>query len=322
VASLDLPAQLNVEADRGANAFRTAYPEHRPLVPRLQHNRAQLHIGGRTINGKYHREIRLAKSEGPLRAYIMRKYSWTVAQMELIDWQALTQALNRKQDKEVALVKLLAELTPTAKITKRYGRSNSSQCPRCQTDEETIDHVIRCPAVACQQWRSALLTHLRLICTTALHSRLALVDVLLDGLSCWFQHEQLDCTKYPDSLHKLIKDQNSIGWNQLFRGRMVREWASLQQQSLWDNGFQQKSLSGRSWVATVVTTIWTRFFELWNARNTIVHGVDINDHTAIQKSRLLEEIKDLHSRRESFHRSDLPFLIAQTDDETQKLKRS
>jgi hypothetical protein len=82
---------------------------------------------------------------------------------------------------------------------------------------------------------------------------------------------------------------------------------------------QTQSLSGRSWVATVVSTIWTRFFELWDARNKIVHGVNINDYTAIQKATLLDKIKDLHSRRNSFHRSDLPFLIAQNDDDNHKL---
>jgi hypothetical protein len=307
VESLDLPAQLNVEADREANEFRAAYPEHRPLVPRLGHNGAQLHINGRTINGKYRHEIRLAKSEGPLPVYLMRKYSWTEAHMQLIDWKALTQALNRKREKEVALVKRLAEVTPTATITHRYGTSKSSKCPRCQTDDETIDHVIRCSSDACVQGRSALLTHLRVVCTTALHSRLPLVDVLLDGLSCWFRHDTLDCTDYPASLRKLISDQNAIGWNQLFRGRMVTEWAQLQQQSLLDNGCQTPSLSGRSWVATVVSTIWTRFFELWDGRNKIVHGVNINDYTTIQKAKLLDELKDLHSRRDSFHRSDFPF---------------
>jgi hypothetical protein len=206
VESLDLPAQLNVEADREANAFRAEYPSHRPSVPRLGHNRAQLHIGGRTINGKYRQEIRLKKSEGPLRVHIMRKYSWTEAHMEVIDWKALTQALNRNRDKEVALVKRLAEVTPTATITNRYSASKSSKCPRCHTDDETIDHVIRCSSEACITWRSALLTHLRLVCTTALHSRLALADVLLAGLSCWFQHETLDCNDYPLSLHKLISD--------------------------------------------------------------------------------------------------------------------
>jgi hypothetical protein len=304
VESLELPAQLNVEADHEANAFRAAYPAHRPWVPRLGHNRTQLHIGGHTINGKYQHEIRLAKSEGPLRLYIMRKYSWTDAHMELIDWKALTQSLNRKRDREVALVKLLAEVTPTAMITNRYSGSQSSKCPRCHTDDETIDHAV------CQQWRAALLTHLRVVCTTSLHSRLALVDVLLDGLTCWFNHEQLDCNDYPASLHTLINDQNTIGWNQLFRGRMVTAWATLQQQSLFDNGCQTPSLSGRSWVATVVSMIWTRFFELWTARNQIVHGVNINDFTTIQKSKLLDEIKELHSRRASFHWSDLPFLIA------------
>jgi hypothetical protein len=239
--------------------------------------------------------------------------------MDLIDWLALTRALNRNRAKEVSLVKPLAEITPTALITKRYSPLQSSKCPRCKTDDESIDHVIRCSAAACQTWRSALLTHLRLICTTTLHSRLALVDVLLAGLSSWFQHELLDHMNYPPSLHKLIQDQNSIGWNQLFRGRMVKEWARLQQQSLSDNGCQKPTLSGRSWVATVVTTLWTRFFELWAERNTLVHGASINDVTAVQKSKLLAELQDLHSRRDSFHHSDLPFLIAPSDADTQKL---
>jgi hypothetical protein len=239
--------------------------------------------------------------------------------MALIDWQALTRALNRKRDREVALVKLLAEVTPTATLTNRYGRSPSPKCPRCHTDDETIDHVIRCSSPACHQWRAALLTHLRLVCTTSLHSRLALVDVLLAGLDCWFNFTQLDCNDYPVSLHTLINDQNTIGWNQIFRGRMVTAWASLQQQSLYDNGCHKPSLSGRSWVATVVTTIWTRFFELWATRNQIVHGVNINDYTSIQKAKLLDEIRELHSRRASFHRSDLPFLIAQHDDDAHKI---
>jgi hypothetical protein len=145
------------------------------------------------------------------------------------------------------------------------------------------------------------------------------VDVLLAGLSCWFNRAQLDCTDYPESLHSLINDQNTIGWNQIFRGRMVTAWATLQQQSLCDNGCQKPSLSGRSWVATVVSTIWTRFFELWTARNQIVHGVNINDYTTIQKSKLLDEIKELHSRRSTFHRSDLPFLISQDDDDAHKI---
>jgi hypothetical protein len=142
----------------------------------------------------------------------------------------------------------------------------------------------------------------------------------LRGLaSSWFQHELLDHTNYPPSLHKLIQDQNSIGWNQLFRGRMVKEWARLQQQSLSDNGCQKPTLSGRSWVATVVTTLWTRFFELWAERNNLVHGVAINDVTAVQKSKLLAELQDLHSRRDSFHHSDLPYLIAPSDADSQKL---
>jgi hypothetical protein len=50
------------------------------------------------------------------------------------------------------------------------------------------------------------------------------------------------------------------------------------------------------------------------------HGVNINGSTAIQKSKLLVELQDLHSRRDSFHHSGLPFLLAQSDAKIQKLK--
>jgi hypothetical protein len=69
----------------------------------------------------------------------------------------------------------------------------------------------------------------------------------------------------------------------------------------------------------VVSTIWTRFFELWTAWNQIVHGVNTNNYTTIQKSKLVDEIKELHSRWSSFCRSDLPFLISQHDDDAHKI---
>lgn len=51
-----------------------------------------------------------------------------------------------------------------------------------------------------------------------------------------------------------------------------------------------------------------------------MHGININDCTAIQKAKLLDKIKDLHSRCHLFHQSDLPFLIAQNDAETHKIE--
>jgi hypothetical protein len=59
----------------------------------------------------------------------MKEQSWTEAQMDAIDWLALTQSLNRNRAKEVLLKRLLAEITPTALIMTRYCLSQSSKCP-------------------------------------------------------------------------------------------------------------------------------------------------------------------------------------------------
>jgi hypothetical protein len=42
-------------------------------------------------------------------------------------------------------------------------------------------------------------------------------------------------------------------------------------------------------------------------------------YTIFQKSKLLDELKELYSRRKLFHQPDLPFLIAQDDDETHEI---
>jgi hypothetical protein len=74
VANLDLPSQLNVEADHLAGVFRQANPTPRTHVPRLSSNRAQLHLSGHTITRKYRSAICYQKTAPTLEAYMRKNF--------------------------------------------------------------------------------------------------------------------------------------------------------------------------------------------------------------------------------------------------------
>ena len=291
---LPFEAKLNVDADHEAVRFNTANPERRPLVPRLPCNRAQLLIQGETVTGHYRTALRYAALAPPLLSYMLRKFDWTPEARDSINWTAHSLAIGRLTHRRRQLIKLNFEILPTARRVSKYDGS-SDLCPRCKAESETIDHVIRCSHEDAVQWRSNLLNSLRNTCIETLNTRFALIDVLIDGISIWFRGTTaLDPTRYPPELETLIRDQNAIGWNQIFRGRMALQWSTLQQEHLSNCGNKDKKLSGNLWTTSIICLVWKDFFELWEARNQSVHGTDPASRRLSQKRQILDKLKELH----------------------------
>ena len=63
--------------------------------------------------------------------------------------------------------------------------------------------------------------------------------VLNDALTGWLQHDNdeyiLNFRNYPPEVHRLIKQQNELAWQQLFLWRFSNKWSDLQ-----DNFYVQK----------------------------------------------------------------------------------
>jgi hypothetical protein len=45
-----------------------------------------------------------------------------------------------------------------------------------------------------------------------------LVDILLNGIDAWIHETPFDKLKYPAIYHRLIDEQSSLGWRQIFQG--------------------------------------------------------------------------------------------------------
>ena len=113
-----------------------------------------------------------------------------------------------------------------------------------------------------------------------------------------------------------------VGWDQLFRGRFVTDWARIQDCYLGSlpKVDRKKSLSGRRWVVAMTRIIWTHYFELWEGRNKAVHGVDKPESLSKVKQKLLAELRLVHEDRLKYLEADRKFLIAETIEDSAKLE--
>ena len=95
------------------------------------------------------------------------------------------------------------------------------------------------------------------------------MDLLIDGFISWVDQKPLPAfyTTIPAFLI-LIRCQSLIGWDQIIKGRLSTEWATIQQSHL-------SSLSeARTWQRKLIRTIYNLWYDLWSKRNASRHGHD------------------------------------------------
>jgi hypothetical protein len=92
-----LAAQLNCDTDTEVLYHQSIYECHRPMVPHIHTNRAQLHINQHTINTQYKSSICEAITVPALRQHVRATNKWSEATMRLLNDDALRQALGRTE---------------------------------------------------------------------------------------------------------------------------------------------------------------------------------------------------------------------------------
>ena len=85
-----------------------------------------------------------------------------------------------------------------------------------------MDHLLQCPDVKRQEWRLSLHCNVRKK-MAKVHTDPGLMSVVLDGIMSVFEDEQMDPSSYGEQYQDIVKQQNLIGWNNLFKGRWTKE---------------------------------------------------------------------------------------------------
>ena len=141
------------------------------------------------------------------------------------------------------------------------------KCPRCLTDNETVEHVIHCQhegATLC--WN----TGIEAIQTWMTHNNSipGLAEAVGLRLSQWRNNNHLVDIPMNDSVRNIIHAQDSLGWDGLCFGAVHKQWSLEQGQYLTALG---KRTTGISWVSQFLRKLWDVQHSMWLHRNSFVH---------------------------------------------------
>ena len=296
---LSLEAQLNVDADRLADQYLQAHQDKNyNTAPLLPTTGAQLHLRSGTVNSKIKRELRLARTIGPLREKLCTDNGWSEETFDSIDWEAHRLALNRLNKHHVTLVKHLNNVTPVGRFVHRYNIKYPKDCPSCNTPEETRKHLYRCPAPSREAWRRDCKTNLRKL-MQELDTHPELMDLLLEGLHAVLYGLPTGQIPVRLSVETVAAAQTAIRWDQLLKGRLAKAWQLKQQAHLGNRSTEKKN--GRTWATSISTKLLQQWWDLWTLRNQDRHGKDFQSREDAQHRQALREITQLYE-----HKDNLP----------------
>ena len=111
---------------------------------------------------------------------------------------------------------------------------------------------------------------------------------------------------FPTKYHRLIRQQNKIGWRQLFLGRFVTEWARLHDDYTF-NAVRNPTLffskgtykrTGDQWCQDITTILWAQWTVVWALRNAVIHGKDELARRQRQEQEDLRQLRQMYSQKQ------------------------
>jgi hypothetical protein len=330
---LSLPAQLNVDADALAREYQTLYGQARPKVLLFPHAGAHIHTAKGTCTAHIPKMLRCAEHEEPLASYIRQRNCWDLVIFNSIDWDAHGHAIKKNNRQRIHITKLVHDILPTNKVV--YRRDPTAQlCIECQTRQvEDRDHVLRCPHSSRARWRDQFLAAIE-VKGVKLRSDPQLLNILTQGLHWWLQGNEdgYNGENIPEKYKRLVRQQNAIGWRQVFNGRMSKEWARLQADYIWiqkqrardfgqcrgNRGSEDDSwrndYTGARWTSDMIDEIWIQWRIVWTLRNATIHGHDQQTRSEKLHQRNNQRLQTIYDNRENLEPSVRELLFDTIDD--------
>ena len=296
-ASLTLSAQLNCDADKEADQARQTNSNHPTTVTPLPHTPCQLIIQGHSVTRKIKRQVHEAAQVPKLQQYVTQKFNWSAETYAMVDWDLFKSILPKYREQWPTIVKHLHDISPTGHIAHRNNPQLPHECPACSSPQEDNAHVIQCRHSSRAEWRSQTINK---VC----HHRLQesdpiLIDILHDGLLRYHTNLPLvPINQYPVRFHALIIAQNSIGWDQLYKGRWSHEWCKAQNHYNTQQPPERKTLPGQLWTLSFARLLIDQWLKLWKIRNEQRHGKDEDQRKQVRRQLLTAALHELYTYKD------------------------
>ena len=170
------------------------------------------------------------------------------------------------------------------------------QCPMCKEPEDQL-HYVKCQHNIMQQMQQQELQELQ--------KHLRNLQTYGDIIALWAQHinQQPPTNTFVinNSVDKLVDlantQQSQIGWNNLLKGFITKEWRVAQKEHLQQN---HQSIDPQ-WAPKVIELLQSYTLTMWTFRNQYLYGIDTKENKQIQKEQLKAKVEALYASKDQIH---------------------
>ena len=301
--------RINREADALATDCRNNVEEGLMVPCRkqfMESSKVSLMINGTRITKSTQKEIHRAVHDTNLIEFLMTKYGWSDTTFNNIDWKSVEACLTKRPSIYLtAIMKLTHRWQPTLTKTSCYDKDSSNvSCSLCG-QREVQHHYIYCQAEEFVMARKNEWLHLKnRIKQWKVHKDI--LQCMRVGMETWSNTKTI--VRRPDlpninnetnramstMLTKAYDNQNDIGWNHFFLGRLSKEWKMCIRMCYDDDDIKSDGKADGC-VRSIIENIWKMMLRLWKIRNDVEHG----DNIMCSKRNiiiLLEIVDELYGR--------------------------
>ena len=267
----------------------------------------------RIITRDYAFHIRQAVHASQHQKYIQEKENWTDDVYKAVNWQAAGTAFSKRPlNSRLRLTKFFHNWLPIGETMKRIDANASSMCPSCNEVEETTDHIMCCRSEARTNKRQEQMDELREK-LDELGTEKDLKETMCAGIQGWMNNNEYQhpTRRYRGNQKRLlqiaIRNQNQIGWGQVFRGRLASEFQIYASQQ--KHGRPTNKYVSQEWSIRLIQWLWDQVESQWTLRNESLHGIDIEDTRSKVRGRITEEVRRLYALKNQLLSKDQRIML-------------
>ena len=231
--------------------------------------RAAIRINDRIENNNLYMRLKEDINGQVMKNYLLEKYSWTNELFSSIDWVAYGRAFKKlKPQRKPTVVKYIHGWLATNKRQYFNGKKLTNTCVLCG-QEEHRKHLFQCTNDRVTQLRDQRVK--KLIMDLIKDTAQGFQQIFCIGLQTVLDNkDQIPdaFVEWPGELQKVYSIQAQIGWENVFYGRIAKQWEQFSQYKSNSDHADTNSL----WTSKSIQLFWDFGIDLWIIRNNLVHG--------------------------------------------------
>jgi hypothetical protein len=284
---------INIQADKMATEGLKKNNVSNILLPG---DRIQILINGNQVGSNHTRILRNCYHSAQMYTYFQEKYKWKDTIINKIWWEVHGKAMLPLQDcKRTIIQKFIHNRLPCNKRESLYYEYRSTMCYTCKSEQESENHILQCQQ--CKKRNILRNSYTRTLQTimTAQGTNSTTIRVILSYVRAWLNRTEVPIMEdiAPEAstdLLRAVEEQNTIGWDQWFRGRISRTWGELYNHDIAKPNILIRRPSALRWGREIISATFNFTIESWYARNEMEHD-KLGDPTLRIKDKMSDQIK-------------------------------